>query len=80
MSPVADNPVIVPDRECEEKSDDFGAHSAARRPGRKTTGYTQEASAQPVSTSGVRRSASCAADGCRTRSGMDICEKQEAVR
>jgi hypothetical protein len=56
------------------------AHSAAGRHGKKTNGFatadtsgtpsTREASAQPVSISGLKPSASCAADGRRIRIGM----------
>ena len=66
------------------------ARSAAGRPTKKISGLapaamsgtlsTREASAQPVSTSGLRPSASLAADGRRIRSGMGIRKKQETVK
>jgi hypothetical protein len=68
----------------------FAARSVAGRRARTTNGSARAAlsgipstlgeSAQPAFTSGVRRSASCAVDGRRIRSGMRIREPQEAVR
>ena len=62
-----------------------GARYAAGRPGKKTNGFasavirgtplTQEVSAPRAFTSGLRRSASRAADGQRTRSGMRLRER-----
>jgi hypothetical protein len=73
MSPVADNPVIVPDRELEdEKTYDpsdprIRCRSAVGRPAKKTDGLVTadtsgtrsipEASAQPACISGLRLSA-----------------------
>jgi hypothetical protein len=87
MNPIADNPVIAPDRELEddknlEESDPraSAARSAAGRPARKISGSvsavirgipsTREECAPVASTSGLKRSASLAADGRRIRSGI----------
>ena len=68
----------------------FAARSAAGRRAKRTSGLasadmsgirsTREESAQLAITSGLKPNASCAVDGRRTRSGMRIREKQEAVR
>jgi hypothetical protein len=89
MSPVADNPVIVPDREqklgASEPPRVSALRSAVGRLAKKTNGSApadmsgtrsiREASAQHVFTSGLRRSASHAADGRRIRIGMRLREK-----
>jgi hypothetical protein len=61
------------------------ARSAAGRRAKMTSGSapavadgtrsTREVFAQPASTSGLKRSASCVVDGRRTRSGMCLREK-----
>jgi hypothetical protein len=86
MTPVADNPVIVPDREVEEDRHPTpnrrasAAHYAAGRRAKRTNGSAsaamagtpsiREVSAHRACTSGLRPSASRAANGRRILSGM----------
>ena len=81
MTPVADNPVIVPDRELEEEKrhEPFGPRIRCPlcgwSPAKKTSGSASagmsgthsipEPSAQRAFTSGLKRSAFHAADGRR---------------
>jgi hypothetical protein len=86
MSAISHDQSVVLDRDLDQEKGSarpalaFGARSVVGRPARRTAGLaraamsgtplTREASAQPVSTRGVRRSASLAAAGRRIRSGM----------
>ena len=97
MSPFADSPVIIPERQIKEEKKPSDTEPPRIRcplcgwsPRKETDGLvaaetngthsTREACAQLASTSGLRRSASLAADGRRTQIGMRIREKQEAIR
>jgi hypothetical protein len=87
MSPTT--PTIAPGQEVERERDTsahaFAARSAVGGPAKRTNGpvpagtggtrSTLDASALPACTSGLKSSASLAADGRRTHSGMRLREK-----